>query len=143
MKVDWKTLETIAATKSLDVWLLFPIFGAVRQLALLASGLDASKRAALTRILGTDEWFDRFYKPDSEYGMLLDQSPPTVRRTATIDEIENYVRDRLRTIFAHVEPPRRLTAPGNKSLFSLFFAVSNPNAVTLAVKVARHILTTA
>jgi three-Cys-motif partner protein len=143
MSVDWPTLETIAATRALDVWFLFPLIGTIRNLPRLASALDAGKRLAVTRVLGTDEWFTKFYSPVEEGGMMLgSRAPAIVRRTATVDEIEAYVRARLRTIFPHVEVPVRLRAPRNKSLFSLFFAVSNPSAgaINLAVKGARHIL---
>jgi hypothetical protein len=59
-----------------------------------------------------------------------------------VDEIEEYVGQRLLTIFPHVERPRRLKAKGNKSLFSLFFAVANPGAkaIDLARKGASYIL---
>jgi three-Cys-motif partner protein len=148
MNVAWATLQMIAATRALDVWLLFPLGGTVRNLPHFASRLDAGKRTAVTRVLGTDEWFGKFYKVPRTPGTDLwgKPAPPAIaRRTATVDQIEAFVGDRLRSIFAHVEPPRRLKAPGNKPLFSLFFAISNPSptAITLARKAASHILRSA
>jgi three-Cys-motif partner protein len=140
MSVEWPTLEMIANTEALDVWLLFPLAGTIRNLPRLASQLDVGKREVVTRVLGTDEWFDKFYAADRN-SMALEGLPPIVRRVASIDQIEAYVQTRFQTIFPHVEIPRRLKAPGNKSLFSLFFAVSNPRAVNVAVRGARHILT--
>lgn len=145
MHVEWTTLKMIAATKALDVWFLFGLAGLVRNLPRRADRLDEGKRLAITRTLGTDEWFDEFYKvPLAPSRTLFETaaSPPIARRTATVNDIENYVERRLRTIFPHVEPPRRLKAPKNKSLFSLFFAVSNPSpqAIKLARKGAEHIL---
>jgi three-Cys-motif partner protein len=145
MNVDWSTLKMIANTGALDLWFLFALAGTVRNLPRLASRLDAGKRAAVTRVLGTEEWFEEFYTvPNASTATLFDTSgrPPLARRTASVDDIESYVRRRLLTIFPHVERPRRLKAPGNKSLFSLFFAVSNPSeaAITLARKGASHIL---
>ena len=144
MNVEWSTLQAIAATKALDVWFLFALAGTVRNLPRVASQLDASKRSAVTRVLGTEEWFDRFYKtiPSRQNTVWGAPAPAVVRRTATVNDIEAYVRERLRTIFSHVEPPRRLKGPGNKSLFSLFFAVANPaaGAVRLAQRGASHIL---
>jgi three-Cys-motif partner protein len=143
MSVDWSTLELIAKTQALDLWFLFSIAGLVRNLPRSANRLDASKRSAVTRVLGTDEWFDEFYKvPTSR--LFRDAMPLPARRTASLDQIEAYVLKRLRTIFPHVEEPRRLRTPKNHSLFSLFFAVSNPNpkAITLARKGAAHILKT-
>ncbi|HVY98069.1 MAG TPA: three-Cys-motif partner protein TcmP [Dongiaceae bacterium] len=141
LHVEWETLKAIAATRAFDVWYLFALAGTVRNLPRLASQLDTSKRAAVTRVLGTDEWFGRFYN-QPQGASLFEASPGAVRRTATIDEIEAYVRERLLTIFSLVEAPLRLKAPGNKSLFSLFFAVSNPSsrAKELAQKGASFIL---
>ena len=148
MNVDWSTLECIAQTKALDVWLLFPLAGLFRNLPKQASALDDGKRAAATRVLGTDEWYDEFYKIPKvpSYYSLFDGSVITpkigARRAATVDHIEAYVKKRLETIFAHVEPPKRLRGTKNAPLFSLFFAVSNPSrkAIKPARDVASYIL---
>lgn len=145
MHVEWATLGMIAATKALDVWFLFSLAGTVRNLPRLASRLDDGKKAAVTRVLGTDEWYEKFYSaPGFRYRGLLDGSlsSPVVRRHASVTDIEKFVYDRLKLIFPHVEPPRRLYGPRNTSLFSLFFAVSNPNkmAINLASRAAAHIL---
>jgi three-Cys-motif partner protein len=145
MSVDWSTLKIIAGTRALDLWFLFALAGTVRNLPRMASALDAGKRAAVTRVLGTEDWFDTFYEmPRWRSISLFDEKPiPAVaRRKASVEDIENYVRKRLQTIFPHVEPPKRLYGPRNASLFSLFFAVSNSSgrAITLAHEGASHIL---
>jgi three-Cys-motif partner protein len=141
MNVDWSTLELIAKTQALDLWFLFSLAGLVRNLPRRASRLDAGKRAAVTRVLGTDEWYDEFYKA-RENPFFKGAAPLPARRTANLDQIEAYVLRRLGTIFPHVEEPKRLRTKQNRSLFSLFFAVSNPSqaAITLAQKGAAHIL---
>lgn len=145
MGVEWKTLELIAQTRALDVWFLFAIGALIRNLPASASKLDAGKKAAVTRVLGTEEWFNQFYKTPLAPSRTLwgATSPPIVpRRTAKVNEVEAYIGNRLRTIFRHVEPPKRLRGPKNQSLFSLFFAVSNPSgaAINLARRGASHIL---
>lgn len=142
MNVEWATLDLIAGTKALDLWFLFALAGTIRNLPRNALKLDAGKRAAVTRVLGTDEWFDEFYRKSSLPNIFDQHQTDIVRRVATVDDIEKYVQRRLTTIFAHVEPAKRLWGPGNKSLFSLFFAISNPSsgAITLARKGASHIL---
>jgi three-Cys-motif partner protein len=107
MNVDWSTLRLIAETKALDLWFLFSIAGLVRNLPRRVSRLNDDKRSAVTRVLGTDEWFDEFYKvPKSSF--FSDAAPWPPRRVASLDQIEAYVLKRLRTIFPHVEEPRRL-----------------------------------
>lgn len=146
MNVEWGTLQAVAATRALDVWFLFALAATVRNLPRLADSLDASKRAAVTRVLGTDKWFSDFYTPPAQEfrSSLFDDLPgtPRLRRTATLNQIEEYMRSRLSELFPHVERPLRLKASGNKSLFSLFFAVSNPSpaAIKAAHKGAAYIL---
>src|SRR5215468_9491912 len=84
MNVDRSTLELIATTQALDLWFLFSIAGLVRNLPRRASRLDDGKRSAVTRVLGTDEWFDEFYKvPRSPF--FSDAAPLPALRTATLD----------------------------------------------------------
>ena len=63
-------------------------------------------------------------------------------RTEDVDGIEAYVTERLRSVFAHVEPPARLFGPAGAPLLSLFFAISNRSekAQALALRIARHLL---
>jgi three-Cys-motif partner protein len=144
MEVAWETLELIAATRALDLWYLFPLAGTARCLPRNAAKLDQSKRSAMTRVLDSGEWYDAFYRPvESHSHDLWGNIPePTVRRDTGLEEIEAFVAERLRTIFADVAPPKRLVGFGGRQLFSLFFAISNPSpsAVTLARKGADHIL---
>ena len=56
MNVDWETLKAVAITRAIDVWYLFSLSGLYRQAARKAEAIDNTKRAAITRILGTDEW---------------------------------------------------------------------------------------
>jgi three-Cys-motif partner protein len=145
MNVEWSTLQFIANTKALDLWFLFSLGGLVRNLPISAAALDAGKFAAVTRVLGTKEWFAEFYKiPDMpKMSLWGEPSPmPIAQRVATVDQIEEYVRQRLLSLFPHVEEPKRLRGPRNQPLFSLFFAVSNPSkaAIKRAQQGASYIL---
>lgn len=144
MEVAWETLKLIAATKALDLWYLFPLAGTARCLPLTAAKLDQSKRAAMTRVLGTNEWYDAFYHAveSKSHDLWGNAAPSSMRRKQGLDEIERFVERRLKTIFADVAPPKRLKGPRNQQLFSLFFAISNPSAaaIKLARKGADHIL---
>jgi len=145
MGVEWRTLELIARSKALDVWFLFALGALIRNLPVSASKLDAGKKAAVTRVLGTDKWFNEFYKAPLLPSRTLwgTPAPPIIpRRTAKVNQIESYIGKGLRTIFPHVEAPKRLRGPKNQSLFSLLFAVSNPSsaAINLARRGASYIL---
>jgi three-Cys-motif partner protein len=63
MQVDWKTLEVVACTKSIDVWILFPLGIGVNRLLSRNGKIPNAWRTRLNRVFGTTDWFDRFYKP--------------------------------------------------------------------------------
>jgi three-Cys-motif partner protein len=139
MSVDWETLKAIALTGAIDVWFLFSLSGLYRQAARNAAAIDEDKRAAITRVLGTDAWERELYAP-GPHGFFTEQ--PTARRTANVAALQDYVRARLKTIFPAVLPPLPLPIDKRPQRFSLFFAISNPDgpAVGLATRIANHIL---
>jgi three-Cys-motif partner protein len=139
MNVDWGTLVAVAGTKAVDVWLLFPLAGLVRNLPNNAAALDQGKRAAVTRVLGTENWYDEFY---TSHSRSLITNEIVAYRAARVNQIEAYVKKRLETIFPYVEQPKRLRGTTNAPLFSLFFAVSNPSprAIRPAQRAASYIL---
>jgi len=130
----------VRTTGATSLWYLVSLSGLYRQATTKGSALDAKKRAALTRMLGTDAWEKAWYSPDAQ-GSLLD-SLPDVRRTAGLDRMEAFVGDRLREVFPTVLPPLRLHNDRNAPMFSLFFAMSNPSSAArkVAVPIANHIL---
>jgi three-Cys-motif partner protein len=140
MNVDWETLKAVAQTGAIDVWYLFSMSGLYRQAARKAEAIDDNKRAAITRILGTDEWERELYAQPAQ-GNLLDD-PGELQRTADVRGLEVYVRARLQTIFAAVLPPLALPVNSRPQRFSLFFAMSNRDgqAISLATRIANHIL---
>jgi three-Cys-motif partner protein len=139
MEVDWSTLEIIAKTKAIDVWFLFPISGLYRQATKRISSVDEHKEAALTRILGSDDWKHELYA-DSGQGEMFGEDPRV--RSENVAGLEKYIRARLQTIFAAVLPPLQLPKSGGPQRFSLFLCISNdePKAIGLATKIGGYIL---
>lgn len=144
MSVEWSTMEEIAATQAIDVWYLFPTGAVGRQLPHDHRAVDASKEAALNRILGGSWWRDAFYRPVETPPSLFTHIDPVEKRQrdAGFDTIEQAFIDRLKGLFAYVAPkPRQLTSNGVRA-FSLMFAMANPDhaAQALARKALRSIL---
>ena len=144
LNVEWSVLEAINATRRIDVWFLFSLSGLYRNASLEFEKIEEYKKQRINRIFGTTEWQSIFYT--SQYqpvqGDLFGAPQPNkLNRTATVPELENYVLQRLSSLFHYVEKPVALPRTGSQ-LFSLFLCVSNPNekAVALAKKVARHII---
>lgn len=141
MSVEWRTLEAIRKTEAIDVWYLVSLTGLFRQATRNAEALDESKRAALTRMIGTPDWETAWYQRTKKDGDLLGDADETYRRTAEVDDMEAYFGERLRTLFPKVLPPLRLSSRGIPQ-FALFFAISNPKpvAIGLATRIATHTL---
>ncbi|RUM95328.1 three-Cys-motif partner protein TcmP [Pseudaminobacter arsenicus] len=142
MEVSWATVEAIAQTEALDCWYFFPLSGLYRNAPHDPAKLDASKQAALDRVLGATDWRHRWYQHEVLPNDIFETSIEAVRR-ADVDAIEVYVKERLQTAFkGAVLDPIRLHHRNGAPLASLFFAVSNTSepAVRLATEIASYIL---
>ncbi|HMO79910.1 MAG TPA: three-Cys-motif partner protein TcmP [Pyrinomonadaceae bacterium] len=141
MQVKWKTLEAIARTRAIDLWLLFPLGVAVNRLLRKDANISAGASSVLDELFGSSEWFDEFFRPN-ETPSLFDDSPG-LTKVANFDSISDYFNKRLESIFAGVaDRPLKLYNSKNNPLYLLCFAVGNPNpkAKGLALKFANHIL---
>ncbi|RWK92115.1 MAG: three-Cys-motif partner protein TcmP [Mesorhizobium sp.] len=141
MDVAWSTLEAIRKTEAIDVWYLVSLAGLFRQATLDPKKLTADKRAALTRMLGTDQWEEAWYRREQRTD-LLGQVDEIHQRKADVAAMEEFVGKRLAGLFPKVLPPRRLRNDRGAPMFSLFLAISNPEpkAIGLATKIGNHIL---
>jgi three-Cys-motif partner protein len=133
MNVRWDTLRLLAETKRVDVWYLFPLHAALRQLAHRHGAVDETKRAALTEVFGTEDWEEEFYREVKESRDLFDFQSESRKRVADPDKVEAYARRRLQSIFTFVSEPIPLLARRGLRQFSLFLATGNnsPQAIDL------------
>ena len=136
-EVAWQTIESIAKTQSIDVWILFPLMAVNR---LLARDAKKSFRRRLDTIFGTTEWFERFYQTVSMED-IFGQPLQVVRKACDFKGIGDFYESRLRTIFVDVASERCVWENSRGSpLFQLFFAVGNPKGAPIAVRIANSIL---
>lgn len=141
MQVDWTTLQAVAATKAIDVWILFPVGIGVNRLLPRHGGIPDGWRARLDRVFGTGGWFERFYRQSRIRGLFDDH--PLMVKTGSYNAIAEYYQERLRTIFPAVaDNPKVLPNSRGTPLFLLCFAVGNPSqkAREAALRIAQHIL---
>ena len=137
MQVDWETIEAVAKTKAIDLWLLFPLGIAVNRLLKIYGDIPESWRENLNRLFGTDDWYDEFYDTKIETGMLGEEYRRVVK--AKIKTIGRYYNDRLDDIFAGViEEPGVLRNSRNNPLYLLCFAVGNERGKHIALRIAKH-----
>ena len=134
-QVEWATIEAVAKTKAIDLWILFPVMAVNR---LLARNPDRACRERLDAVFGTKEWFDTFYRT-YEMGGFFGPSVE-VQKTCNLGEIGRFFLKRLRAIFAGVAPSPKVLRNSRGPLFYFFFAAGNPRGAPIAVKIADYLL---
>lgn len=139
MQVEWKTIEAIAQTKAVDLWLLFPLGVAVNRLLRRDGNINEVLRQRLDELFGTTEWFDAFYETKVVRSLFGEET--RLEKIVNLDRIGKYFVTRLQTIFARVaENPLPLYNSRNNPLYLLCFAAGNPKGAPTAVKIADDIL---
>jgi len=66
MDVEWATIEAIAQTHAIDLWLLFPLGQAVNRLLTRHGPPEELWAQRLTRMFGTEAWKNAFYRAPTQ-----------------------------------------------------------------------------
>lgn len=140
MEVEWETIEEIAKTKAIDLWILFPLGISVnRMLMKNRNEIPEDWSDDLDKIFGTHDWFDKFYHKKREETLLGEIE--TTTKIANFDKIASYYIGRLKEIFAGVvEEPMYLYNSTNNPIFLLCFASGNEKGSKPAIKIAKEII---
>lgn len=139
MQVEWKTIEAIAKTKAIDLWVLFPLGIGVNRLLTKSGGIPQSWKNRLDLLLGRDDWYEEFYRVESSPTLFGNPEDKIIK--ATTDTIGRYFIQRLKTVFAGVaDEPRVLLNSSRCPLYLLCFAVGNPKGANVALRIANHLL---
>ncbi|RKU18434.1 hypothetical protein C6500_13010 [Candidatus Poribacteria bacterium] len=138
MQVDWKTIESIAQTQAIDLWILFPL-GTVNRLLKRNGEIRPSLRERLDLFFGEPDWYDVFYQLAEQISFFDEEQ---WQKTGNIfTTIEQYFIERLQGIFKDVATnPLPLRNSKNVPLYLLCFAAGNPKGGPIAVKIAQDIL---
>jgi three-Cys-motif partner protein len=129
---EWKTVEALAATGTMEVIINFPVAMAINRLITRSGDIPEKWRDQLTRCFGTEEWLPLAYKVEQD---LFGQTMVTKHDDVSMRLLELYMR-RLRAIFPHVAPPRLILNTRKAPLYYLIWA--GPRR--LGLKVAKYIL---
>ena len=139
MQVEWATLEAVAATKAIDLWLLFPLGIGVNRLLTRSGDIPASWRQRLDILLGTDDWYENLYTIEKSPSLFEDETTHLIK--ASTESIGRYFISRLTSIFSGVAPePRILLNSARCPLYLFCFAVGNPKGAEIALRIANHLL---
>jgi three-Cys-motif partner protein len=139
MQVEWKTIQAIAATRAIDLWLLFPLGMGVNRLLTKSGDIPAAWRRRLDDLLGTAAWYDEFYRVERTPALFGGDRDHVVK--ASMATIGRYFVERLKKIFPGVaENPGVLRNSTNNPLYLLCFAASNEGGAKVALRIAGHLL---
>ena len=139
MEVDWKTIEAIAATKAIDLWLFFPLGIGVNRLLTKSGKIPEPWRQKLNLLLGTEKWYEEFYRVETTPTLFGNDTTRVVK--AKMETIGRYFNNRLKQVFAGVaEKPAVLRNSVNNPLYLLCFAVGNENGKSIALRIAEYLL---
>lgn len=137
MQVNWSTLEALAATKAVDIALLFPT-GPLNRVLVANGNVPQEWAKRIDEHLGPCDWRTALYKV-TEQGNLFSRNEPGIRKTITADGLRQFVLERLKSIFPFVaEEQLELKNSRGAVLYHLFIICANPTpaAVRLAKKLA-------
>ncbi|HBM89441.1 MAG: three-Cys-motif partner protein TcmP [Parvibaculaceae bacterium] len=137
-QLRFETIEMLAATRAIDVWILFPTM-AINRMLVKSGVVPEEWRPRLRSVFGVDDWGNAFYRPSRQSEMFGEASQN--EKQITPESLEDYYGKRLGEVFAGgvLPSPLRLSNNSGGHLFALFFACSNPNpkANVLAKRLAR------
>jgi three-Cys-motif partner protein len=139
MQVEWSTIEAVAATRSIDMWLLFPLGIGVNRLLTRSGHIPEEWKRRLNLLLGTESWYEEFYRFEPESSLFGGAEERVIK--ASTDTIGRYFNDRLRSVFAAVaDQPKVLRNSANSPLYLLCFAAGNERGSKIAVRIANDVL---
>jgi three-Cys-motif partner protein len=139
MDVEWATIEAIAQTHAIDLWLLFPLGQAVNRLLTRSGPPEEAWAQRLTQMFGTEAWKNAFYRAPTQ-GTLFGGAT-ALEKEADFDTIGAFFVQRLETVFAQVvKKPLPLRNTKNVPIYLFCFAAGNSTGAPTAVRIASHIL---
>lgn len=136
-EVDWQTVQKISETRSVDLWILFPISALTRMLPTDREP-DEANIAGLNRVFGNQEWQAELYQTQVQQ-TLFGEEAQLVRSDQ--QAIVDLYLAKLRNAFPAVSnSPRWFRNSRNSPLFALMFAAANERGGPIALRIANNLL---
>lgn len=138
MQIDWSTIEAVAGTRAIDMWLLWPLGMGVNRLVTKSGEIPDGWARRLDAHLGTESWRDELYETKRSPG-LFDQIEE--REKVSTERIGEFYLSRLAGAFAGVaKSPGVLRNSKGSPLYLLCFAAGNPRGAKPACRIADDVL---
>lgn len=139
LQVEWATLEAIAATRAIDLWLLYPLWMGVNRIITRSGEILPVWRKRLDLLLGDEAWYEESYDIVHQ-GNLFGGDDEIVRKVST-DVLGRRFVERLNRIFAGVaEHPGVLRNGRGSPIYLLCFAAANERGARIALRIAEQLL---
>ena len=140
LQVRWDTIEKIAETQAIDMWLLFPAMAVNRMMP--KSGKVPEKWAEkLNLLFGETGWKETFYSQSEQTTLFGDAEINKVPKV--FETLSSYVTCRLESVFEKAnQSPLILKNKSGTPIFLLCFASGNPKGAPIATRIAQHIINT-
>lgn len=141
-QVNWATIESVAKTKVLDTWILFPVSGIARMLPKNREPeqISESWKQRLTRIFGDESWRDLYNRP-KQVSLLPDESK---YRAPGVDRIIEIYKGKLKYLVGArlLNTAHRFKNSKNSRIFEfIFFAGDDGDrAINLSHKITTHLM---
>ena len=131
MQVPWNTIELLAETRAVEVFVNFPVGMAIQRLLRRDGRFTSRQRAKLDQYFGSPEWFPVVYQED--HGLFGKQ---LTKASDSNEALTKWYRTRLAKIFGYASSARLIRTSANHPLYYLIHAGANPTGA----KIAEHIL---
>ena len=136
-EVDWQTVQRISETKSVDLWILFPLSALTRMLPTDREP-DEANIAGLNRVFGSQVWQAELYRTQVQQTLFGDQAQIVRNDQQAI--VDLYLT-KLREAFPAVSnSPRWFRNSRNSPVFALMFAAANERGGPIALRIANDLL---
>ena len=138
MDVKWATIEKLAQTEKVDLWMLFPSLAVIRMLPREGPPNEAWE-SRLNEFFGDNKWREEFYSEVVDNDLFGERKGYS--RKVNTETVSNYLLRRLNKVFAKVvDKPLILRNSRNSTLFMLVFAAGNKRGAGPAVSIAGNII---
>jgi three-Cys-motif partner protein len=128
MEVEWSTIEQIAETRALEIFLNFPVMALNRTvLPNDPNALTEAQIERMNRFWGSTGWRDDIYE---EVPTLFGPIQAKIRST-TGKRLGKLFKNRLEEVFPYVTEPLEMTNSKNASLYCLMLAGHNQNGAKI------------
>jgi three-Cys-motif partner protein len=129
MQVGWQTIEALAGTEAIEIFLNFPVGMAIQRLLLRQPDkfTDAQRRR-LDDYFGSPEWMDALYRRHRT--LFGDEAQDKIDESGVA--LLNWYRGRLRKIFPHVSKAALIRNTRGGHLYYLLLASHNRTGVKIA-----------